>query len=344
VHLRFARAFPGEVGRIRRLIRERRIDLVAIGGLVNVHAALAARLEDVPIVWHVLDTRAPAALRKLLMPIVTRLADTLMFTGKAVMDLHVDPRRLRVPAVVYASPVDTRQFRPSAERRAATRAELGIAASTTLVGTVANLNPQKGLEYFIRAAAHIHRLHPDSAFVVVGSRYDTHRSYAALLEQEARRSGIPAERLLFVDHRPDIERYYPAFDVKLITSVPRSEGVPTTTLEAMACGVPVVTTDVGAVAEAVVDGATGFVVPPQDADAIAAAALRLIDDVELRARLGHQARQRAVQHYDVEVSANATARAHDTALAHHAARRPSAAPTPEVLRARFQRRADAPGP
>lgn len=344
VHVRFALSFAPEVRRIRRLIRDRRIDLVAIGGLVNVHAAVAARLEDVPLVWHILDTRAPVPLRKLLMPLVTRLADTIMFTGQGVMDLHVDRRRLRVPAVAYYSPVDTRQFCISPERRAETRARLGIRGSTALIGTVANLNPQKGLEYFIRAAARIYAAHPDSAFVVVGGRYDTHGTYATLLDQEARRSGIPPDRLLFVDHRPDIERYYPALDVKLITSVRRSEGVPTTALEAMACGVPVVTTDVGAVREAVVDGVTGFVVPPHDAEAIARGALRLVDDASLRARLGNQGRRRAEQCYDVESCADVTAGAHEAAIAHHRSRHATATSSGDARVAAFERSADAPGP
>ena len=72
-HLRFVSGFPHEVRLIRSLIRELQIDLVLLGGLVNPHGAIAGRLEGVPIVWQILDTLPPRALRRGLMPLVTRL-------------------------------------------------------------------------------------------------------------------------------------------------------------------------------------------------------------------------------------------------------------------------------
>ncbi len=97
--------------------------------------------------------------------------------------------------------------------------------------------------------------------------------------------------------------------------------MPTVILEAMACGVPVVATDVGAVREVVEDGVTGFVVPPLDPQAIAHATLRLLDDAELRARMGEAARRRAVERYDVEVCADTHVQAFEAAIAHHRLRR-----------------------
>ena len=104
-------------------------------------------------------------------------------------------------------------------------------------------------------------------------------------------------RLALVDPGDDVARFLKVLDVFLLTSVPRSEGVSTTVLEAMATGVPVVATDVGGLDEVVENGRTGYVVPPLRADAIAAAALRLIRDPILRAEFGHpgaQDRRRAL--------------------------------------------------
>src|ERR671933_654083 len=69
---------PGEVKAIRRVIRERAIDVVQLEGLVNPHAALAAALERTAVVWQLLDTRAPMTVRRLLMPLVVRLADVVL--------------------------------------------------------------------------------------------------------------------------------------------------------------------------------------------------------------------------------------------------------------------------
>ncbi|MDE3097660.1 MAG: glycosyltransferase, partial [Chloroflexota bacterium] len=110
------------------------------------------------------------------------------------------------------------------------------------------------------------------------------------------------------------------------TSVPRSEGVPTVVLEAMACGLPVVATDVGAVADVVEDGVTGFVVPPLDPPAIARAALRLLDDAALRERMGHAGRARAVERFSVERCTEVHVQAYDLALRRRG--RPGLLPSP----------------
>jgi glycosyltransferase involved in cell wall biosynthesis len=96
--------------------------------------------------------------------------------------------------------------------------------------------------------------------------------------------------------------------------------MPTVILEAMATGLPVVATDVGAVAEVVDHGATGFVVPPLDAEAIAAALEQLAADAELRSRLGEESRRRVLERYDLGPLADRHAHAYAIAM-EHAARR-----------------------
>jgi glycosyltransferase involved in cell wall biosynthesis len=313
-HIGLALAFRREVEHLERLVRERHIDLVVLGGLVNVQGAFAARRAGVPVVWQILDSRPPRLLRCLSMSVVRRFADAVMFTGERLIAQHGGRGRLRMPVHVYYPPVDTERFCLAPARRVDARRQLGLADDLLVVGTVANLNPQKGIEHFIRAAAEVHRACPASAFLVVGARYATHRRYARMIDAEARRSGIAPERLLFVGPRADVEHCYAAMDVKLITSVARSEGVATTALEAMACGLPVVATDVGALREVVEDGVTGFVVPPEDPQAIAAAALRLWRDARLRARMAAEARRRTVERYRVEVCADVHVRAFESAL------------------------------
>ncbi len=315
-HLRLVRGFTREVDELRELIRQLHVDLVLIGGLVNVQSAIAARREGTPVVWQILDSRAPRALRAAIMPIVRRYADCLMFTGEGLIEQHGGRSSLRPPIEVYLPPVDTGLFQVSATRRVATRAELGVAEDAIVVGTVANLNPQKGIEYFIRAATRIHAADPRAVFVIVGAGYRTHSRYRQMLAAERARSGVPESHFVFAGARADVERWYPAMDVKLITSVSRSEGVATTALEAMACGVPVVTTRVGALAEVVEEGVTGFVVPAYDDEAIASAVLRLAKDPAMRRQMGAEGRQRAVTRFDVGVCAAVHLRAFEAAVQH----------------------------
>ena len=317
VQLPFAAGFAADVVRMRRLIRRRRADLVVAVGVVNPQAALAARLEGVPVVWKVVDTLAPLGLTRALMPVVRRLAAVVMFTGDALLEAH-GGRRSGMEAVVYYPPVDTERFSPSADRGLATRRDLGLPPDAPVVGTVANITPQKGLEQFVATASLVHAREPRAHFLVVGAAFATHRDYLARLRAAIDRSGIPREQFVLPGYRDDPERYYPAMDLKLLTAMPRSEGVTTAALEAMACGVPVVTVDVAALKEAVEDGVTGAVVAPLDARAAADAVLRLLGDPALRKRMAAVARRRAVERFGLEACAETHIEAFEAAMERHA--------------------------
>ena len=315
----FARDFRPSVGSLERTIEDTCADVVQIGGLVNPHAAFAARRAGAAVVWQIVDSRAPAPLRRVAMPLVRRLADAIMFDGEALITLHGGRESLSMPVFVYFPPVDTKRFAPSAERRREVRNELGISANAPVVGTVSSLNPMKGVEYFLDAAAQVAAARPGAWFVVVGGAPASHRAYGERLRERANELGL-ANSIVFAGERADVERWYPAFDVDLITSLPRSEGTTTTALEAQACGVPVVATRVAAVGEVVADGVTGLLVPPERPQAIADAVLWLLADDELRAGMGAAGREAAIERFDAERAAEVYVEAYEAALAHAAAR------------------------
>jgi glycosyltransferase involved in cell wall biosynthesis len=321
-HLGLMIGLPSEVSRLRQVIREQSIDVVQVGGLVNPHAAIAARLEGVGVVWQLLDTRPPMLLRRILMPWVIALADVIMTTGAGVARVHPGATGIRSRLVPFYPPVDVSLFKPDADRRASASADLGVAPGALLVGTVANLTPQKGLEHFVAVADALYAKRPDVQFVILGSAMGTQGAYEATVLQliEASYAG-QAGALHVVDPGVRVAELLPAFDLFLLTSVPRSEGVSTTVLEAMATGIPVVSTDVGALSEVVLDGVTGRLVSPLDDVAMAEAALALLDDAETRTRMGLEARRRAVECYDVELCADTHLRAYQLAAARASRRR-----------------------
>jgi glycosyltransferase involved in cell wall biosynthesis len=187
------------------------------------------------------------------------------------------------------------------------------------VGTVANLNPMKGIEYFIRAASRVFEENPNSWFLINGSTYETHRAYTAALYDEAEGSGVPSERFIWTDGLP--QDSYVALDVTLITSRPRSEGISTTAPESLACEVPVVATDVGSVREVVRDGVTGVIVPPDSPEALARETLQLAADPALRRRLGGAGRREVAEHHSIEATASTCDRAFRAALERRSAAR-----------------------
>lgn len=307
---RYLRQFRPSVRALEDAIHRTGAEVVQISGLVNPHAAIAARRRGAAVVWQIVDSRAPGPLRVAAMALVRRYADAVMFNGDALIDLH-RARSLLVPTFVYYPPVDTDQFVPSGERRRRVREELGIPLDAPLVGTVSNLTPLKGLETFFAAAARVAAARPDAHFAVVGSAPASHRAYGERLQRQAAALGLP-HPIVFAGDRRDVEDWYAAFDVALVTS--HSEGTTTTVLEAQSCGTPVVANRVAALPEVVEDGRVGILVEPGRPDLVADAVLRLLRDDELRARMGAAGRAAARTRFDAEVCAEVHAQAYAAAL------------------------------
>lgn len=317
-HLRTMYALAGDISRIADLIDGLQIDLVKVHGPHNPQGALAARRVGKPVVWVVSSTRVPRLFRRAGATLVARLADSVLATGLGTLRSYPGLDRLRQRTVLYHPPVDTEEFRfATHSERAEIKAELGLDESSPVVGTIANINPQKGIEHFVRVAKRISIDMPEARFLVVGGVAATQVDYFARVREEADRLALTPGKLRFIGPRHDIARVLGAFDVKLLTSVPASEGSPTTVIEALACGIPVVATDVGAVAEVIQDGRTGYVVPPLDIEAMYAATVRILEDPDLRRTMSFAARDDATARFTTESCAEAHLEAYRVALHHH---------------------------
>jgi glycosyltransferase involved in cell wall biosynthesis len=176
-----------------------------------------------------------------------------------------------------------------------------------VVGTVNTLEPVKGLDVFLRAAAHLADARPNLHFAIVGTG-----SAEDGLRGLARSLGI-AERVDFPGHLPKDEALE-RLSVFVLSSY--MENCPMALLEAMAAGVPVVATAVGGVPEIAADG-TAQLVDPADEIALAAAIERLLHDPGLRERQAIAARERVLDGFTAAGSARATLGVYERLLAGH---------------------------
>ena len=180
--------------------------------------------------------------------------------------------------------IDTVRFSPvkCAADKSAAKLALGLDPAQRHLGIVATLRSWKGHLFLLDAFAQLER--PDLRLLIVGEgpmRGPIEAKIAAL---------NLGERVTLTGQRSDPEHWLQALDVFCLPSY-ANEGVPQAILQAMLCGLPIVTTPVGAILEAVSDGDTALVVPPRDAAALAVAIARLLDDSALAARLGDAARR-----------------------------------------------------
>lgn len=179
--------------------------------------------------------------------------------------------------------------------RVTARAALGVDVDDLVVGIVARLDYIKGHDVLLEAVAKLAPSHPRLRLVCIG---DGDRE--AELGTLARTLGI-ADRVRFLGLRRDVTALLPGFDVACLTSV--FECAPLVVIEAMAAGVPVVVSEVGALREMVTDGVEGHLFPRGDAGALADRLARLADDGELRARMGAAGRARAERQFRIEDTA-----------------------------------------
>jgi glycosyltransferase involved in cell wall biosynthesis len=157
--------------------------------------------------------------------------------------------------------------------------------SGPIIGAIGRLEYQKGFDILIRALAVIE----GASLVLVGEG-----SERGPLERLAARVGV-ADRVVWEGWNDDARSYFGSFDLFALPS--RFEGLPLAMLEALLARSAVVAAEVGDVAEAIRDGETGLLVPPEDPDALAGALRCLLEDEELRRRLGEQGRRLVLERF-----------------------------------------------
>ena len=162
----------------------------------------------------------------------------------------------------------------------------------SLVGTVGRFVQPKGHAHLLEAMTKVRRHHPDARALLVGDG-----PLRPEMEAKARELDL-SETVIFTGIRRDVPEILALLDIFILPSL--WEGLPVALLEAMAAGLPVVATRVGGVPEVVIDGVTGLLVPPRDPEALSAAILTLLQDPDLRHRMGEAGQRRVRNHFSVD--------------------------------------------
>ena len=272
----------------------------------NVFSIPAAKLAGVPcVIASIRDLGIflrPTQLRA--QKLICRLADKIVVNASAIRDWLVADGYPEGKIVVIRNGVDITRYGARSEG-AALRQEFGLPSKAPLVVVLARLNPKKGIECFLEAAARIRRQCPDACFLAVGEAYGRGDGkfkvdpvYRQKLLDRVQELGL-GECFRFTGMREDVPQILAAAAVSVLPSY--SEGVSNTLLESMAAGVPVVATRVGGTPEVIDDGQHGLLVPPGDARAIADSVCAVLKSPFLAARLPAQARERVVREFSFDV-------------------------------------------
>jgi glycosyltransferase involved in cell wall biosynthesis/peptidoglycan/xylan/chitin deacetylase (PgdA/CDA1 family) len=220
---------------------------------------------------------------------------------------RTDPER----TVTVHNGIDPEQGASPAEI-ARLRETLKIGPERMVITTVANLRPIKGIDVLVRAAAAVTKEIPEALFLVAGDdAHGSRRPYAEEVKQLAKSLGVE-HSMRFLGQLDRVPALLGLSDLFVLPS--RSEGLSNALLEAMLSGLPCVSTSVGGSPEVVVDHRTGYLVAPDDPDALAGRILKLLRDPQLRTRMGQTGRARVLEEFTVAKMTASVADAYRLAL------------------------------
>ncbi len=256
-------------------------------------AALAgATLKHAPPIVRTRHVSTPINNRAATRWLYQRATRHIVTAGEALKQQLVRDNRFEsVRITSVPTGIDLARYTP--RDRAAARASLGLNAGRHYLGIVATLRNWKGHTYLLEAFTQLAPTYLDWDLVLVGDgpqRQNLEKLVTHLKLEN---------RVRLVGNRDDVETWLNAFDVFVLPSY-GEEGVSQSVMQAMATGLPVVATTVGAMAEAVQDGRTGLLVPPRNTDALRAALMQLMDNEALRRKFGAAGLDFARQHFGLD--------------------------------------------
>jgi len=250
--------------------------LVGIPRIVHEHVVI----EDQPAYQTLADA--------ILSPLTTRA----LAVSPPVRDFMVERRKIdpqKLETFFFGIPLE--DFTPSGDSVVKRkRRDLGLRPEQPVVCCVGRVDTQKGQRYLISAAEKVTEELPGAAFLIVGDGPELEQR-----KQQRKRLGL-AETVLFTGHRDDVPDLLAMSDVMALPSL--REGGPITLFEAMRVGKPVVGTPVGLMPDVIVDGRTGYLVPPKEVDPLASRLVELLQDPDRAEQMGRAA-QEAVKDYDM---------------------------------------------
>jgi glycosyltransferase involved in cell wall biosynthesis len=285
--------------RFVRYLRREKIEVVHshlfIGSMFASPLARAAGVPAIVETYHLRESwREAKALKSSFWPDrqVARFVDTYIAVSAATAQHLIDTKKIpRTKVETILNGRDLQRFHPiSAAERDRTRRRLGVDTGPVIL-LLGRLEEQKGHTFAIEAVRQIRDKYPGLSMLFAGTgRLDSP------LRAQCEEVGLEGV-VRFLGYRDDPELLLGAADIMLLPSL--NEGLPLSVVEAMACGTPVVATDIEGTRELVLDGKTGLLVPAAEAGSLASAIDRLLCDQSYRQCLGSNGRRHVESHFDV---------------------------------------------
>jgi len=276
---------------IKRSINENNIDLLVLcDNLSKIIGSIAAKISGIKVIAYSRDTFVENFIGKVLRFFSLNFSDKIIaVSDETARFLKVNSKKGKV--VTIHNGVEIRQFNP--DRATSLRNNLKIDNHEIVIGCIAVFMEYKGHIYLLRAIKQLQSLGVNNLTCLLIGKGDLENQLKLFVNEEK------LTDIRFLGFRRDIPDLLKTMDVLVLPSI-SVEGFPRVVIEAMAMKLPVVGTTVGGVPEAVDNGKTGMLVPPQDADSLSKAIKYLIDNPEARKKMGESGRRKVEEKFSIE--------------------------------------------
>lgn len=292
-------SFVPEVLALKKELEKNSHDVIHCHGHKQLKGMLAARLakkNEQRVVYHLNDSRAPVPLLKKLFCLMARnWVDGFICASRRTRDYYLNGDLPQKPDTVIYPPVDTARFNPET---VSPDADIAGMPGIKIV-TVCNINSTKGVDVFVDLCDRLTSLHEDQTitFLLVGPVYKSQQRYFNNVMEKAKQKKI--DNLHYLGASNSIPEILKPCDIFVCTS--RSESGPMTVFEAMSMAMPIVSTDVGDIADIMAQAEGGFCVPVDDLDALTEKLSFLIQHATIRETYGERSRSFAVDNLDLSI-------------------------------------------
>jgi glycosyltransferase involved in cell wall biosynthesis len=293
----FISVFPQLVSYV---FRENPDLLHANTNFMSQYSGVLSKLTKIPSVGHIRDIEPLGRMGRW----IIRQNTKLIAISDAVKRYLVGEHILEHQIVRVHDGVDLRQYQSQKKIPPFLKGRRGDFKTAVIVGVIGQIGKRKGHLYFLEAAQMIVQTYPDVVFWIVGKEpAHSKERYTEQLYQYVQDNRLE-QYVTFWGFRADIPEILAQLDILVLPSLQEPFGK--IVIEAMAMEKPVVASNVGGVPEIVVDGKTGFLVPPGNSDTLRQALEQLIPDREKREKMGREGRKRVEQMFTLEKNVRAT--------------------------------------
>ena len=279
---------------LRKIISKHKISVVHLNAKVIavIPGIIAAHMGRTPCICHLHDIKKPVRRERFF----ARWIDCFIVLTETARKLYEkEYRGKRIELICNGIDLDSYRITTNVDKL---KQEFGIEAIDKIVGIVGRLVEGKGFQDFLNAAKIISSKMVNIKFMIVGSAMGQDKAYENNLKHLVGKLNLE-QKVFFTGWREDVREIMSIFDVLVQASSTFREGFPLVCIEGMAENKPLVVTNIPGPSEIVIDGVTGYIIPPSNPERLAEAIIKIISDESLARAMGVEGRKRVVEYFDI---------------------------------------------